>query len=657
MSQFDVVKGKSTFMGACRNEEREFVLRHILTGEFFEYILHSFQAILDSNEHRVLVIISRKGYCLFKAFEPLLHNRSIPQKIIVSDKAIGSAIHKLKEAYQPGFGWLIIDDTILYGRTSSYIIDELIKNGIHETDIKFFALSGLSDLKKCSRDDQDIPHFTEENNQYFFQYSNDGKRGSVRVEGKINFRDEPTVRAHSALFLRAIHATLTPYDANVPSFELQEASAKPFLDHFEKLQTSCSRSKLSNSRKKIILDCLKNTTDIIAEDEYCFFNHTTKDMSELGVVSFCLAKHLENDISLFIRFYVSDLMQTVRVIPYAIFPGITNVNEVYDTLKELCFKDVLHLHDKEFDAKTKYRILRYVITAVLGVQFLNSACVKILHVPNGDQETVDEQEVFPVEQYVIESLLNGSVADMWAEGLSTLPFMAVQVSDSHIEENECQNKTAFLDGAMQKSVPQREVLESYFQKIGEFDKTVASKRTPGRGNDGEDQGELLEALVRRFESLKVEKKLGRRFRAKERLAFLADIIFISDDGKTSLYVYSNEEFVGLFIKNGEQCGQYLAYEVEGLSLILTRVYNQLGKKQWKEQRADILDDIKAKLKLDPLTAMNTKQLRQSRIITAFKEVEDPRIYNLYLAYDIGASIFSDNFKVLSTWYEEKYTQI
>jgi hypothetical protein len=504
-----------------------------------------FNEILSSDTEYV-IFLARKAYVLFKVFEDLVEADG-KSKIVLHDRAMDLYVNSINNKSKI----LIVDDTVLYGRTICNVIDRLFSEfNVDPDNITVAVFAVNQELIDQKRDDQERK-ISKYGDNYRLSFINDEKklinipllysRNYSPVFCNIDF-----IRSLSAKFISVIHASSVPYVDCTPAFEIDFSAD----------------DKISSLYMSPENYCRKITT--IANISYEYYDITTPTLEELKIKAFAVGIPLGiNESFSCVRIYLNESLRKIVVIPYVFFPAIKNTYEYYDEIKKLF--DL----GQNLESLTKNRLLHYYISYILGKHFFDLLQINCSNIKLVSSGGIAQQDINRIVTVLNDSDLN-QVKEIFS---NITPVIDNSIGDIKEEPDIVQN--SFNDAVMSN----HDVDKGLFSFLSEFLVFFAERDAilEKRSN-----GILISSLLGKiYETLRFPEITEKRI--------YVDIIKLCDLGHAVPQILEMKSVTGCFIKPGEQAVNFYVGELPFLFLI-GQLY-ELLKDEWDKVKKNVFEYI------------------------------------------------------------------
>ncbi|GHU89412.1 hypothetical protein FACS1894202_07550 [Clostridia bacterium] len=410
-----------------------------LGANAYSRILAKYCEIFEA-EYDLVLCVARRSFDLLCAFKPILEVAAPYFDFSkVTHTNMTAAWLSQQELEPTQLSVCLVDDTYLFGHAIKKIAQQL-------HDLYNFSVENISVCCFARKDSG--------NEVDTFDVSFDGS-----METKILPQLEPCfltdffdAKKYSASFIKAIHATSTPYVAymSAMSFSIDVARKYLFKDPFPDYTQIIELSQLSEK---------------ISESEWEFRHISVPPVLDTGVETFCLfprknmkasllgEKYVNIDVCAAIRFYVNYNLQKVMMIPYiTIKPGIAS-NDIRNCFSKDSAIYKLSQTRKSVDRaddtinyarqQLAHRLLRYSYSYLLGQNFLGS--------------------VLSLDEYAIESF--GGIPATMRDGSSNLFEELQKCTTPSLIDNFLGSATLYKTGNLKVTMEQATLANSLLSNI------------------------------------------------------------------------------------------------------------------------------------------------------------------------------------------------
>jgi hypothetical protein len=552
MKPMETPKLKEKMSNTCL-EKRIAILQSILGYDLYQKLYLVFASFIKDGNYTHKVLMSRKCFSLYKAFEPIFtYDGCEVSGIITNDKMIGvSGITEYSKV-------LVFDDTMLYGRTIMSFISTLKETyQISMENISVYSILASRDRLKAEL--KKYPHFSNEN-EMFFCLGDD--KVSVWKESFITFLSTEAVRGHSSIFLEAIHSVSAPYVAYIPAFEIIKDEAKEAIRISQK-----SGDAFTN-----IIDFHPRQGGAVKSIKCDYQSFQSNKLSDIV---------LKRTYS-YIRIYDNPNLDMMTVIPYVIFPIIEECGT-----EELPGFDI---YNKQFpqssreatndeDLMTRVNFLRFASSFLLGKEFFDKFAIKL-----GDYQLLNT-EGYGDEKFITEfNKLDLSVFNFFQDEktfrlLDEIPktyqsnvindkdnvFSADNLPVVNVDQIDVSTRKAAIFDALSK----------YFYRT--LINNLDAHRLPGT---------CLSSIISKFKCIKQSE-------------LLPALIRIGDMGRATIYTLVHQKKLAICVmQDGEQAAQVANEFCVGFTYALSTIYETLRSPQqilntknaWDKNK-DVLKDL------------------------------------------------------------------
>jgi hypothetical protein len=518
-------------------------LMDALTDDLYFELLDFFQEVASSHGNQFVVLMARKCYDLFQSYRPILEDETgiSDELIITSDRAFG----RYKSIITSDTKVLVVDDTMLYGRTVKEFVEQL--HGSYHIPYENIELAVYAATYERQEKSGDLPYFQN----VFFCYQNDaGESVSIKVlERTLFFVESGSARRYSSRFLDAIHGSSTPFVSYIPGFSFTD-------DEW----VSSIEPKLSEEKWEKI--------DITLQNE---------DEDEKWLTSFCyvpIEKPLKEAEFSCIRIYRNLKMGKVLFVPYIILPSyeryVGDLNLTVDSNATIQYligeiKD----HDEAID---EGYYLTLAASYVYGAEIIRQCGV------SDPQSHLVENGCFPSEQFgrivtitlpQLKSILDSSLFQR-KEFRDDSSVYKSSIED--IENTFQQNKGKELFQILQKC---------FYQFLLRDNPENPANRTSGNPAKCRDKGLPLSIFVEKvkeFANVYSEPEEGEAAKVFSDRDIYATVIKLIDSGCASLYLCGGEgstNAITCYIRDGEGAMTIMSNLCPGLSYAIYTIYTRL----------------------------------------------------------------------------------
>jgi hypothetical protein len=508
-------------------------LKEVLPGDLYLELLSFYMDILFSHEYQFVVPMARKSYVLFQSFLPILKEDTTLQvkPIITSDRVFGL----YKESVNRDTKLLIVDDTMLYGRTVKEFVERL--HGAYRIPYQNIELAVYAAAYERREKREDLPYF--QNGCYHYR-NDDGEKVSIKTFRRTPvFAEIGTVRRYSSRFLDAIRSTSTPFVSYIPGFTVTESEWESSIE-----------PKLSEKKWEKYDITLHND----AKDEE-------------WLISYCyipMEKPIKQANFSCIRIYRNLKMRNVLFVPYIVLPFYQrNVVKEDIPIEIGSFKQSLLKDFSDSDvAIDEGCYLSFAVSYAYGADILRECGLD-------PQEHLTENGCFPKEKFdnivkvdlfQIESILDSQLFTI-NENWNDFSRYSSAISDIEKTFRENDGKELFL------------ILQKCFHQFLMNDNPERPSNSTSKNHEGDrDKGLPLSAFVEKVRSL------AENYNETD---IYVQVIKLIDSGCATIYLNGVEEYansVVSHIRDGEQAMVPMANLCPGLSYAIYTIYNGLGNK-------------------------------------------------------------------------------
>ncbi|MDR0948456.1 MAG: hypothetical protein LBM69_02920 [Lachnospiraceae bacterium] len=532
-------------------EKRIAMLQSVLGCDLYQRLYYVFTLFRKDKNYTHKLLMSRKCFSLYKAFDPILNNDGCEiEGTITNDKMIGvSGITKSSQV-------LVFDDTVLYGRTIMTFIETLLKTyQIPMSNISVSSVFASSD--RLQNNDMKYPYFTNEWEMFFCF-------GEIKInvwkESRITFLSTESVRGNSAIFLDAIHSVSAPYVAYIPAFEITKEEAKEAIRESQKSRTAFTDTIDFHSRQEEAM--------LPVKCDYQFF------------LSNELSEKVSERIYSYIRIYDNPNLDMLTVIPHIIFPIV-----------EECGTDELpgfDIYNKQFpktsregtndaDLMTRVTFLRFASSYLLGKEFF-----KKFNIKTGDYQLLNE------EGYGKEEFING--------------FNKLDLSVFNFFQDE---KTFRLLEEIPKSYQFNLDNSTNDVFVSIFNTNNLSVESVNRISDSSRKAAIFDTLSKYFYRTLIENREANRlpgtclnsiiskFKCVKPLELLPAMIRIGEMGRANINTFVHQKKLAICImQDGEQAAQVANEFCVGFTYALSTIYETLKKPHGFAAQPELLSSDK-----------------------------------------------------------------
>jgi hypothetical protein len=550
------------------------ILISTLGYELYARIYRIFKEICLDEEYYYKVFMARKCYALYKAFEPVLRVNHVKTKgIITNDKMFVSSLkyEKHKSQLSTNLKILVIDDTILFGRTFRNFLNRLGSPSfnIKPENIAIYALFISNDRKESDKDLKVYPYVEcdKNNKPTVFVCGDNRYRFNSYHNSYIAFLNTEKVRGYSLRLIEAIHAVSAPYVACIPAFRVKNSSMRKLIEKKD------SKWKNLNSRLKE-LDCYENSFDEKDDDLHAYYlMYKSNDIDDNIRISTYSC----------IRIYVNMKLDLLTVIPYIIFPAIERTKS--DKVDELMTRHEWFSEcDFDEDFQTEVNYVRFVASYLLGMDFFAKYGVK-----QKDIELVTT-EGFGRNQ-IIKSISKSNLSSI-NELFKNNCYRFLTDNDELPNDQDQKDEKKELDSVI-KEPPFSS--DKFNRQTNKQTKTFFLYNLLSHFN--------LYALIRDCNNQRsceldlkhIIDKLNKEFQAGYN-SILAALIQSEDNGHSALYTNTIEKdgrkIAYCASQNGEQAAQIIGRVCDGFTYAIYVLFLELSEQgKWDEYKNDIKSQL------------------------------------------------------------------
>lgn len=401
-----------------RKMQSEEQLKEILGEGLFEDCSSFYEEVFQrKSEYKI--ILTRRGFSLFKIFAPILKEKGIVNTYgkIITDQALDYYMDNVKEAVKnpkipSSASVIIVDDIIIFGRTIKNIVERILSN---------------------------IEEKYAENLRILCITWNSANTKILKDYGKLviprSYSSSLGWKKQSGLFSKVIKVTDIANTSYIISFQraLQENDAAKFIE-------KCNNSFFCNTTSELELNHVKS--------------YVIKAYLKKGLFSFC------NSPCGFIRVYYYEELNSILISPLLILDNVSVVtfnsisNEVAERycrnlagIKGILTSNVENLYSY------KLRLLTLLLSHILLCDFLKSNEIKVYDDKDFDYKEVIEynfsKELSDDFKQFNLSVLNStdSLFDYCADGM----YLSCQEFEDYVFEKAMQdNKLAYSNSEVRQ---------------------------------------------------------------------------------------------------------------------------------------------------------------------------------------------------------------
>jgi hypothetical protein len=559
-------------MEVCIPSRKEVVASQLISVMGYDLFAQSYKLFRDvrlDEEHTYKVFMARKCYALYKAFETVLVEDGIELKgVITNDKMLGICQKDIQN--DPRVKILVIDDTIIYGRTLGKFLERLKDDfQVKQDQITIQVLFASKDRKeKDPLGRYPLILEDDQNSELIFQFRNSKYKFWNLETSPVVFVNTEMVRGYSSRFIEAIHAVSAPYIAYIPAFRITGESVWRILE-----KTSSPWEDLHiNVKGYDWYDISTEDSDKInngAISAFCLMFDSISDSN-----STFLSADIKRQSYLCVRIYVNAVLQTLTVIPHIILPAYSKKNSNVNIDFE-AFNNLFQAENLITDFQTEANFIRFAASYFLGKKFfeeyeiLEKDTVLIIKEGFGTDKIINDLEKSDI----------GAINSLFAEHHYEIVENG-QVLRKILDEREVKQERLELENTCEQFQIDEEddKVEFYFNTLSVYYERILIQDS----NKERWQGLSITTIV----NMLVEK-----YHAKVN-DIIAAIVKICDEGRSNMYVLTNGNVAYSASQNGEQAAQILGQICDGFTYAVSILYSELQKLNiWEENKSD----IKAKL--------------------------------------------------------------
>jgi len=498
---------------------------HELIDEILIFFKEIFSGVI-SGETDLVVLIARKGWCLYQTFWPLLvadyddKQRDIIQSNVTHDGMLVPwfNINKKKLA---DVKIVLADDSCQKGQAAAKRLRTLCGcYGIKSENISLYIFA--YDKAEMEAGKQ-IKILSDNKLEFFFDGENHCSSSHYLVSywagrgmQKEPYKGIQSVRSLSRAFVSAYHTSSIPYLAFTPAFSMRNKTLNKFL---LKGDMPC---------KPLTQKDLKG--DFADEEAYEFYNITSPTMYENDVEAIVLFPNpkfvndlIEQDNDFYFyafRFYINKKLGITIFESYQSVPAIHKDTDIASMFPgEWSFVKWRH---SEYEGRmVAYRLLSYSLSYLLGKRFLENGKYGLSKDDYEHRTTVGL-----VPTYFFEWLDKMETPNELNRAWTT--YRLATISEPEFAEGD----NVLFDQEFDFFFPEEEPPESYYLALASLFRKLSDKNL---------NGVPLKFLVN---------KLKERFDISSNKA-MAAILMLIDAGESTVYVYERKNTIGSYVNHGE----------------------------------------------------------------------------------------------------------
>jgi hypothetical protein len=546
------------------------VLISALGYDQFVRIYRLFREVRLDKVHDYKVFMARKCYALYKAFEPVLNEDEIGiQGVITNDKMLGICKNDILNASSKK-NILVIDDTILFGRTLRNFLFRL-ESDYHITreQLSLFVLYASTDRKEPGQSPDNFPQVTVDGNgdADLFKYGDKSYKFWHPENSYVAFYGIDKVRGYSSRLIEAIHAVSAPYVAYIPAFQVSGDSIWKIIERTDN-------------------DPWKNPT--LIDHNYQGFDISFEEYDELydcDLNAFCLiypskllCDSVQNVSYLCVRIYPNARLHMLTVIPYVV---LTNLEKTSN--KEILGFDVFNTYFRGENAindqQTELSFLRYAASYLLGKEFfdeydISKSDIRLLTTEGfGTKDISLSLDKMNLSKF--DFLADNSTYKMISD---ETVWVAENVSNTNQEVNELNKLCKESNYTYTNFINSNDQFDFIYKLLCSYYANVLMQDSGKERFKGLSISFVYDRLRELFD-------INRDY-------FLAAMVKIGDSGRATLTVRIEGNMAFCIAQNGEQAAQFMGRLCQGFTYAVSVLFTTLSRKNdWDTYKADIIKKL------------------------------------------------------------------